>query len=89
MLPKEFVSFTNHRALQYINSQGKLNQRHSKWVEFIQSYSFVLKHMPEKSNKVADALRRRIVLLNTLSVEIVGLECVKELYAEDVDFAAT
>lgn len=76
-LLKEFVLFTNHKALQYINSQGKINQSHSKWVEFLQSYSFVLKHRSRKSNKVADGVRRRIALLYTLSVEIVGLECVK------------
>jgi hypothetical protein len=87
LLPKEFVLFTDHKALQYINSQGKLNQKHSKWVEFLQSYSFVLKHRSGKSNKVADALSQRIMLLNTLSVEVVSLECMKELYAEDTDFA--
>ena len=38
-LPKDFVLYTNHQALQYLNSQGKLNQRHLKWVEFLQSYT--------------------------------------------------
>jgi hypothetical protein len=87
LLPKEFVLFIDHKALQYINSQGKLNQKHSKWVEFLQSYLFVLKHMSGKSNKVVDALSQRIMLLNTLSVEVVSLECMKELYAEDTNFA--
>ena len=30
LLPKEFFLYTNHQALQYLNSQGKLNQRHLK-----------------------------------------------------------
>jgi hypothetical protein len=87
LLPKEFVLFTDHKALQYINNQGKLNQKHSKWVEFLQSYMFVLKHRSGKSNKVVDALSQRTVLLNTMSVVVVSLECVKGLYEEDADFA--
>jgi len=55
-LPKEFMLFTGHKSLQYINSEGKLNQNHLKWVQFLQSYSFVLKHRFGKSNKVDDAL---------------------------------
>ena len=55
LLPKEFVLYTDHQALQYLNSQGKLNQRHSKWVEFMQSYTFMLKHRSRRSSRVADA----------------------------------
>ena len=35
------------------------------------------------------ALSWMIVLLNNFSIEIVGLERVKQLYAKDVDFATT
>ena len=28
LMPKEFVLYTNHKALQYLGSQHKLNQRH-------------------------------------------------------------
>ena len=83
------VFFTYHRSFQYINSQGKLNQNHTKWVEFLQSYSFVLKHRSGKSNKVDDALIWRIVLLNTMSVEVVSLKCLKTLYEEDAYFSET
>ena len=78
--------FTYHKALQYINNHGKLNQRHSKWVEFQQIYTFVLKHRFEKSNNMAYALSRRVMLRNTLSMEVVILESMKELYEEDANF---
>ena len=42
LLPTEFVLFSDHQALRYLNSQKKLNARHAKWVEFFNEYSFVL-----------------------------------------------
>ena len=66
LLPKEFVLYSDHQALQYLNSQGKLNQRNLKWVEFLQSYTFFLKHRSGKSNKVVDTLSRRQLLLTEM-----------------------
>ena len=42
LLPKEFVLYTDHQALKYLNCQSKLSFKHAKWVEFLQSYTFVL-----------------------------------------------
>ena len=75
LLWKEFMLFINHKVMQYINNQGKMKfQKHSKWVESLQSYLFVLKHRSRKSNKVVDALYQRVMLLNTLFVEFVSLD---------------
>ena len=45
-----------------------------------------MKHRSGKSNKVANALSHRTTLLNTMSIEVVSLNCIKTLYEEDVDF---
>jgi hypothetical protein len=42
-MPKEFVLYTDNHALQYISNQTKLNQRHVKWIEFLQNFTFVIK----------------------------------------------
>ena len=60
-----------------------------KWVEFLQSYTFVLKHRSGKSNRVADALSRRHLLLTQMQIEVVGFKELTNLYLEDPDFAKT
>ncbi|XP_025822327.1 uncharacterized protein LOC112898161, partial [Panicum hallii] len=59
LLPKEFVIHSDHEALKYLKSQGKLNRRHAKWIEFIETFPYVVKHKRGKDNIVADALSRR------------------------------
>ena len=46
-IPENFVLYTDHKASQYLGSQHKLNQRHMKWVEYLQSFTFVIKHRVE------------------------------------------
>ena len=53
--PKEFVIHSNHESLKHIRSQGKLNRRHAKWVEFIESFPYVIKHKKGNENVIADA----------------------------------
>uniref|UniRef100_A0A2N9H1M6 Integrase catalytic domain-containing protein n=1 Tax=Fagus sylvatica TaxID=28930 RepID=A0A2N9H1M6_FAGSY len=42
LLPHEFVIYSDHDALRYLQSQKHLNFRHGQWVEFLQRYSFIL-----------------------------------------------
>jgi len=86
LLPKEFVVFTDHQALKFINSQVKLNARHAKWVETLQSYTFTLQHKSGKSNQVADALSRRTTFLTAMSAEVTDFASMKEQYEADEDF---
>ena len=53
---KEFVIHLDHEALKYLKGQAKLNRRHAKWVEFIETFPYVVKYKKGKENIVADAL---------------------------------
>jgi hypothetical protein len=55
----------------------------ARWIAFMQKFTFILKHMSEKQNKVADALSRRVTLLVTLQSEITSLENLQALYCEN------
>ena len=85
--PKEFVIHSDHEALKYLKGQAKLNRRHAKWVEFIETFPYIVKYKKGKDNVVADALSRRNVLLNQLEVKVLGLENLKEMYNDDPEFS--
>jgi hypothetical protein len=86
LLSKEFILHSDHEALKYLNIQQKLNKRHAKWSEFLQAYSFSIKHKASKLNQVTDALSRRHSLLNAIQVQVLGFDVVKGLYKDDLDF---
>jgi len=86
LLPQEFVLYSDYEALRYLNSQKKLNHRHGHWVEYLQAYSFVLKHKSGIENKAANALSRRVTLLTVMSVEVTGFERLKEEYESCSEF---
>ena len=44
LLPKEFVIHTDHESLKHLKGQNKLNKRHAKWSEFLESFSYVIKY---------------------------------------------
>ena len=67
--------------------QNKLNRRHAKWLEFIETFPYVIRYKQGKENIVADALSRRYVLLNTLNARLLGFEHIKDLYQHDMFFA--
>lgn len=84
--PKEFVIHIVHESLKHLKGQDKLNRRHAKWVEFIESFPYVIRYKSGKENIVADALSKRYSLLSTLSSKLMGFEFLKEIYKNDGDF---
>ena len=61
-----------------------MNKRHEKWVEFIESFPYVIKYKKGKDNVVADALsRKNTTLLTRLEFHVLGLDEIKDLYASD------
>lgn len=86
LIQKEFILFTDHEALKYINGQHKLNRRHAKWVAYLQEYTFSLKHQAGTVNRVADALSRHHTLLVTMSSRVTGFEVFVDMYEDDPSF---
>ncbi|XP_040967125.1 uncharacterized protein [Gossypium hirsutum] len=84
--PKEFVIHSDHKALKHIKGQHKLNRRHAKWVEYLESFPYVIKYKKGKDNIVADALSRRYTLLSYLDSKILGFALLKDSYVNYSDF---
>ena len=86
-MPKEFVVYTDNQALSYINTQEKLSNKHLKWMEYLQSFTFTIKHKKGQFNKVADALSRKLLTVQEIQLQSIGIEGFKDLYEEDEDFS--
>ena len=78
---------TDHESLKHLKGQDKLNKRHARWVEFIESFPYVIQYKQGKENVVADALSRRYSLISILSTKLLGFKHMKDLYEHDEDFA--
>jgi hypothetical protein len=83
---KEFVIHTDHESLKHLKGHQRLNKRHAKWVEFIETFPYVIKFKQGKENAMADALSRRYALLSILDTKLLGFEYIKDLYAQDSNF---
>ncbi|GBG76455.1 hypothetical protein CBR_g22203 [Chara braunii] len=59
LLGKHFKIFSDHSTLQWLKSQGELNDKLTRYIQFIDLFDFELKHKKGCYNKVADALSRR------------------------------
>ncbi|GKD54423.1 putative reverse transcriptase domain-containing protein [Tanacetum coccineum] len=51
--------FTNHKSLQHIIDQNKLNMRQCRWLELLSDYDCEIRYHPGKANVVVDALSKK------------------------------
>jgi hypothetical protein len=78
LLPKEFVVHIDHESFKYIKGQSKLNRRHAKWVEFMESFPYVIKYKKGQVNVLCNALSRRHVLISMMNARLMGFEQLKD-----------
>jgi ribonuclease HI len=83
LVPQEFFLYSDNQALEFITRQDKLNQRHAKWIEFMQNFTFVIKHIVGNAKKVVDALSRRCLILQEFQVKTLAFEHLKDMYCDD------
>ena len=84
---REFILYTDHDSLRHLHSQDKISARHATWSAYLQQFTFVLKHKAGVTNRVADALSRRISLLSTMAVQVPGFATFRELFNSDQYFS--
>jgi hypothetical protein len=84
--PKEFVIHSDHESLKHIRGQAKLNKRHAKGVEFMDTFPYIIKPKKGKDNVIVNALSRRYTMISQLDHKIFGLGSLNKLYATDFDF---
>ncbi|XP_073526476.1 uncharacterized protein [Phyllobates terribilis] len=49
--PNEFVLHTDHESLKHFRSQDKLDRRHGRWMEFIETFPYIIKYKKGKDNE--------------------------------------
>jgi hypothetical protein len=92
ILGKETIIHTDHKPLQFIQTQGKLqNNRHQKWSTYLQQFHLNIKYKIGISNSVVDYLSRPLVAALTTVLYSCGHEASQwpQLYQQDLNFATT
>ena len=63
---------TNHKSLKHLKGQYKLNKRHARLMEFVETFPYVIRYKQGKENIIVDAISRRYVLMSTLDARLLG-----------------
>jgi hypothetical protein len=91
ILIKEMIIHTDHNPLQFMQTQGKLqNDRHKKWSTYLQQFHLNIKYKKGNTNHVADFLSRPLIVALTTVLKSCGHETSSwpQLYNGDSDFVA-
>ncbi|GBG85797.1 hypothetical protein CBR_g40606 [Chara braunii] len=59
LMGRHFQIYSDHSTLQWMKTQGELNDKLARYIQFIDLFDFELKHKKGCYNRVADALSRR------------------------------
>lgn len=55
----KFKVVTDHQNLQYFSAYRRVSERHMRWQEFLNRFSFTIQYRPGIENNAADSLSRR------------------------------
>ena len=56
LLGRKFVIVTDHKRLEYFETQPHLSSRQTRWWEYISRFNFTIQHVDGTTNRVADCL---------------------------------
>lgn len=76
-------------TLKYLNSHTKLSYKHAQWNNYLQQFSFVIKHKTSHENKLADAFSHGPHPLAILSTNQLGFPSIKSCHSTNLDFQNT
>ena len=75
ILGKETIIHTDHRPLQFIQTQGKLqNDRHQKWSTYLLQFHLNIKYKKGSTNNVAGCLSQPPIVAITTVLNSCGHE---------------
>jgi hypothetical protein len=92
ILGKETVIHTNHKPLQFMKTQGKLqNDLHQKWSTYLQQFHLNIKYKMGSTNRIVDCLSKPPITKLTTVLDSCGHETSgwPKFYETDPDFATT